>query len=297
MLVGWESRSVIQLLIIQKFPLHKKESHGNLLDGLIALFCFPQRICSAFWVKAVKPDFSTGWTTAAPGELRWFWGSQLKGDHISHPSACTAVCCLQLHCPEGRGTGRVPLCISVTLTGCTSISATPEPLGPALPLLEGLHSLISAASVLPSLPPLYSVLRIYRAAGLLSSTAPCSESLAMKVRHAVGQRGQSWGWQKMVSAGVVPLHNTLALLSLQSPLQQQAHGHPLWCGERCYWFVHLGELLVNQPCQPTFMGMSITTSIPQAHARWWSEALMQGYDVCKQVYVKIPAVCEVGVGK
>lgn len=41
-------------------------------------------------------------------------------------------------------------------------------------------------------------------------TAPCSESLAVKARHAVGQRGQSWGWEKVASAGVVLLHHTLA---------------------------------------------------------------------------------------
>lgn len=272
MLVGWESRSVIQFLIIQKFPLHKKRipwkpswwPYCPLLFSTKDLQCILSKSRKA-WVLHWLSNCSSWWVEVV---LR----VPAEGRSCHTPSTCSAVCCLQLHCPEGKGTGRLPLCISVTLMGCISISATPEPLEPALPLLEGLHSLISAASVLPCLPSLYSVLRIYCAAGLLSSTAPCLESLALKARHAVGQRGQSWGWQKMVSAGVVPLHNTLALLSLQSPLQQQAHGHPLWCGERCCWFVHLGELLVNQPCQPTFMGMSIATSIPQAHARWWSEA-------------------------
>lgn len=136
----------------------------------------------------------------------------------------------------------------MTLTGCTSTTATPEPLGPVLPLLEGLHSLISAASVLPSAPALCLVLSASRAAGLLSSAQlparePCGEG-ETRARAAWAELP----WQEMLSAGVVPVHDTLASLSLQSPLHQQAHGHPLWCGwagERCCWFVHLGELLAN----------------------------------------------------
>lgn len=102
--------------------------------------------------------------------------------------------------------------------GWTSITATPEPLGPVLPLLEGLHSRISATSVLPSLQLLSSVLSILSCCRVAKQrSAPCSKSLAEKVRHTVGQGGQSWGWEKMVSAGVVPLHDTLVSLTPESP--------------------------------------------------------------------------------
>lgn len=86
--------------------LRENWSHGNFLGGLIAPFCVLQRICSTFWVKAVKPDFSTGWTTAAPGELGWFWGSQLKGDLISHP--LTLLTCL-LPCSHIVQRGKVQI--------------------------------------------------------------------------------------------------------------------------------------------------------------------------------------------
>ncbi|KAI1237635.1 hypothetical protein IHE44_0013718 [Lamprotornis superbus] len=125
----------------------------------------------------------------------------LKRDHISHP--LSLFCCLLpiAPCPEGKGTGRVPLCRSVTLMGCASILATPEPLGPVLPLLEGLHAPVLTAQYLPCC-------RVAK-----QHSAPCSESLAEGET-----RGQSRGWQEMVSAGVGPLHSTPALLSLQSPL-------------------------------------------------------------------------------
>lgn len=129
---------------------------------------------------------------------------------------------------------------------CASISATPEPLGAVLPLLEGLHGLISATSVLPSLQPLCLLLSICRAAGLLSSTQLPAQGALLKARHAVGQRGQSWGWEKMDLLGWALSTTPLALTPESLP--QQAHGHPLWCGwagERRYWFVHLGELLAN----------------------------------------------------
>lgn len=149
--------------------------------------------------------------------------------------------------------------------------------GPVLPLLEvwfllPLSFLLCAAPVL--IAQYLSCCSVAK-----QHTAPCSKSLAKKERHTGGQGGQSWGWEKMVSAGVVPLHSTLASLSLQSPPHQQAHGHPHWCGwagEGCYWFVHLGELLANSPLQTAFVGMSITISIPQANARRWSEALTEG---------------------
>lgn len=108
--------------------------------------------------------------------------------------------------------------------GCTS--PTPEPLGAVLPLDEGLHSLISAASVLLCPQPLYSVLSISHAVGLLSSTQ-------LPAREACGdgrRTGAAWAelpWENMASAGVVPVHDTPALLSLQSP-PSAAHGHLLW---------------------------------------------------------------------
>lgn len=75
--------------------------------------------------------------------------------HLTPPHLVVLFAALQPHCPEGKGTDRAPLCISVTLMGCTSITATLEPLGPVPPLLEGLHGLISATSVLPSVQPLF----------------------------------------------------------------------------------------------------------------------------------------------
>ena len=93
------------------------------------------------------------------------------------------------------------------------LAATLEPLAAVLPPLVWLHGLISALSILPSLHLPYLLLNIYHAPGLLSSAQlPAWESLAVKARHAVGQRGQSWRWEKMASAGVVLLCHTLTSL-------------------------------------------------------------------------------------
>lgn len=102
--------------------------------------------------------------------------------------------------------------------GHRSLAAALEPLAAVLPPLLWPHRLISATSVLPSQHPPYLLLNIYRALGLLSSTQlPARESRAVKARHAVGQRGQNWGWEKMASAGVVLPHAHLTLTPV-SPL-------------------------------------------------------------------------------
>lgn len=65
MVVRWGCRSITPALYHPHIPSTQWESHRNLLGAFIAPFSFPQRICSASGVKAVKPDFSIGWTTAA----------------------------------------------------------------------------------------------------------------------------------------------------------------------------------------------------------------------------------------
>jgi len=60
MVVGWGYRSVTPVLYHPEIPSTQKKWHRNLLGALVASLSFPQRILSAFGVKAVKPDFSSG---------------------------------------------------------------------------------------------------------------------------------------------------------------------------------------------------------------------------------------------
>lgn len=59
MVVGWGIHYSITLYLLE-ISSTQRESHRNLLGAFIVSFCFPQKICSASGVKAVKPDFSSG---------------------------------------------------------------------------------------------------------------------------------------------------------------------------------------------------------------------------------------------
>lgn len=141
-----------------------------------------------------------------------------KAGHTTWPPALLWGCCHRAAPPGCSGCRQgppVPSCSPWAHINCSQ-----PPFSPLLLVRLGFCSLCPSLSV-----PQYLLLNIYNTPELLSSTQlPARESLAARARRALGQRGQSWGWEKMASARVALLCHAPASL-LQCSCGQQACGH------------------------------------------------------------------------
>lgn len=101
------------------------------------------------------------------------------------------------------------------------LAAALQPLAAHAAARPGFCSLCPSLSI-----PQYLLLNIYNTPKLLSSTLiPTRESLPARVRHALGQCGQSWGWEKMAFAWMALLCHTPASF-LRCSCSQWVCGHP-----------------------------------------------------------------------